>query len=232
MRPVLIFSHNYLIRDWRTIVREQLSLLSRTGLYERALKIRFGVCSTDFDSSKEFHDMVKFLDTDSKTEIRFHRENNNEKDTLIWLQRLCLENPGCDVLYYHAKGVTVDPLCDREQHRLRTSWRHAMEYFCMERWPLCTRLLQTHDCVGISYAEWMWPKPGFPEERLSERFFSGNFWWATSEHVNRTDRMENRDNWLGCETMITSAPHAYCNMYHPTVFPHEHYYDPADYRGK
>ena len=65
-RPVIVFSHNYLTKDWRTIVGEQLGLLKRTGLYAKAGKICFGVYSDDFDSLAEFQDMVRKLDTESK----------------------------------------------------------------------------------------------------------------------------------------------------------------------
>ena len=222
-RPVIVFSHNYLTKDWRTIVGEQLGLLKRTGLYAKAGKICFGVYSDDFDSLAEFQDMVRKLDTESKASITFHRTNDSERQTLILLQETCREFPEADVLYYHTKGVTTDPFSQPEKYRTVTSWRHAMEYFCMEKWPMCVELLKTHDCVGILYANWK-------NDFFEMVYFSGNFWWARSEHVNRTPPMSERDNWMGCETLVSSIPHVWFNLYHPTIMPQDFYFDPEDYR--
>lgn len=222
-RKVLVFSHNYLSKDWRTIVGEQLGLLRRTGLYGKASQIHFGVYSEDFDSLTEFQSMVRAVDTESKSKIDFHQTNDNERPTLMRLQEVCRENPGADVLYYHTKGVSSDPFSDPEKHRTVTSWRHAMEYFCIEKWPRCIDLLRTHDCVGILYANWK-------NAYFEMVYFSGNFWWATSDHVNRTPPMSERDNWMGCEGLITSVPHVFCNLYHPTIKPQGFFFDPQDYR--
>ena len=222
-RPVLIFSHSYLIKDWRTIVSEQMGLLKRTGLYAKAQRLHFGVYSEDFDSLAEFRDMVRKTDTESKSEIHIHAHNDAERQTLIVLQDKCRENPDADVLYYHTKGVTTDPFSDPEKHRTVTSWRHAMEYFCIERWPLCLDALKTHDCVGILYGEW--------DNRVWKmKFYSGNFWWSKSEHINKTPSMQGRDNWMGCETLVTSIPHAWSSIYHPTIMPQDFFFDPEDYR--
>jgi hypothetical protein len=222
-RPVLIFSHNYLVKDWRTIVGEQMGLLKRTGLYDKAAEIHFGVHSEDFDSIAEFGRMVRNLDLKSKSTIHVHPENDAEKRTLIILQETCRRVPEADVLYYHTKGVTADPFLDPEKYRTSTSWRRAMEYFSLEKWPLCINALKSHDCVGILYGEWdngVWKMT----------FFSGNFWWSKSEHMNNTPSMHGRDNWMGCETLVTSIPHAWSSLYHPTIMPQDFYFDPEDYR--
>lgn len=222
-RPVLIFSHSYLTKDWRAIVDEQLTLLKRTGLYEKAQSIHFGVYSEDFDSIAEFRDKVRKLDTQSKSEIRIHKFNDAERQTLIMLQETCRENPQADVLYYHTKGVTTDLFSDPEKYRTVTSWRNVMEYFCLEKWPLCLEALKTHDCVGILYGEW--------DNRVWKMvFYSGNFWWSKSEHINNTPSMYGRDNWMGCETLVTSIPHAWSSLYHPTIMPQDFFFDPEDYR--
>lgn len=222
-RTVLVFSHNYLTKDWRTIVDEQLMLLKRTGLYTRAGQIHLGVYSEDFDSITEFMDKVRRIDTDSKCTVKVHKENDSERQTLIMLQEVCLSSPEADILYYHTKGVTTDPFSDPEKHRTVTSWRRVMEYFCIEKWPVCIEALKSHDCVGILYGEW-------DNREWSMIFFSGNFWWSKSEHINKTPSMHERDNWMGCETLVTSIPHSWSSVYHPTIQPYGFYFDPQDYR--
>ena len=41
--PILIFSHNYLVGEWETIVTEQLQLLLDTKLYQASTKIHYCV---------------------------------------------------------------------------------------------------------------------------------------------------------------------------------------------
>lgn len=227
-KPIIIFSHNFLTNTWRTIVGEQMDLLKRTGLYDRASQIHFGVYSEEFDNIVEFTEKVKILDQNSKCKIHVQSTNDNERPTLIKLQEVCQENPGAFVLYYHTKGVSANPFSDPDTFKQRTSWRHCMEYFCIEKWPRCVDLLYTHDCVGPLYANWSNHIYGF-----NLAFFSGNFWWATSDHINKTPTMHERDNWMDCETLITSIPHVYCNLYFP--IPHKEtvqgfLFDPFDYR--
>lgn len=204
-------------------------LLKRTGLYEVASQLHFGVYADSFGSLDEFMDKVKFLDSDKKIKVYVHPENDNEKPTLLKLQEVCKENPGAYILYYHSKGVSVDPHLRPEEYRKRTAWRHCMEYFCLERWPKCVGLLENHDCVGILYASWSNHLVPFYLQ-----FFSGNFWWAKSDHINKTESMTERDNWMGCETMVTSAPHTYCTLYNPippATTVHDFFFDPKEYRN-
>lgn len=237
-RPVFIFSHSYLVNHWREILEEQLSLLRRTGLYARAERIFFGACSPDYDTSAEFEEMVMAFDRGSKSTLRFHKANRCEKDTLIWLQDECRARGENEtfVLYFHTKGVANGNRFESEDAFLkRTSWRHVMEYFCLERWPRCLEKLEGHDCVGALYAVWKWAKNNEGTEFHEYPFFSGNFWWSKSSHINRTVPLEertefNHDQWIECETMVTSAPHRYFNFYLPPIHPVHMLFNPGEYR--
>lgn len=96
-----------------------------------------------------------------------------EFPTLEMLREFCINNPGWHVMYLHSKGVTHNPAlqCIKD-------WRNCMLYWMVEKWEECVNWLSLgHDCVGVQYM----PVP--------MQHFQGNFWWAKSEFIARTNKV-------------------------------------------
>ena len=230
MKPILVFSHNYINHNWFEIVEEQLSKLVYSGLYDNATEIYYGAYAHDQFQLFKFIDLVKFWDTKNKIRIVNHPFNDGEKQTLILLQETVKNYPDANVLYYHTKGITS--LQTHEQHlgsldyKNIESWRHVMEYFNIEQWEDSIANLRSNeiiDTAGCLYVN----ESGYPYQF----FYAGNFWWAKSSYLNKLPDMKERDNRMGCELWIGSIEHDWINFYSGKggVIYHE-YFDPRDYR--
>ena len=105
--PILIFSHNYLVGEWETIVTEQLQLLLDTKLYQASTKIHYCVFAYENNAYKKFVNLVIQHDPLNKIQIIRHEENKFEFLTLKLLQDTIKQyKEEAYVLYYHTKGLT------------------------------------------------------------------------------------------------------------------------------
>jgi hypothetical protein len=155
----------------------------------------------------------------------------HEFPTLELIRKTCKENE-CYVCYYHLRGVTSPedniPVVDQ---------RHYMTYFNVERYDLCLKYLELgFDAVGVDLSTW------------PTTHFSGNFWWAKSEHINSLVNMEDlpeipnfypasdRKHRHRCEMWICSNPNSkYIEIWNSGIHPSSKGYVrylPETYRGK
>jgi len=227
-KPILVFSHNYIDHNWFEIVLEQLSKLIKSDLYNKATKIYYCAYAHDKWELFKFIELVNSHDLSNKIQIIIHPFNDGEKQTLIHLQEVCKNHPEAYVLYYHTKGITSlqnhSELKNLEYKNIE-SWRHAMEYFNIECWQSSLEGFSDGitSTIGIFYVG----DSGWP----NKYFYSGNFWWATSEYINTLPSMKDRDNRLGCELWIGTGSHRWRNLFKSkggNIY-HE-YYNPKEYR--
>ena len=152
---VAVFYHVYQHEDWLSLFKDQFGLLKSSGLFDAADHIHLGVNGeTSIESSI----------------VRVEVNPNplmEESDTLKSLLAYANENDA-KILYMHTKGIS------RPSQEM-TDWRNMMEYFCIEGWQECIDLLDKHDAVGCNFMDDC--HYGFYPH------FSGNFWWANSEHI-------------------------------------------------
>ncbi len=89
-----------------------------------------------------------------------------EFPTLDLLRHHAADNESI-VLYLHTKGASNGgPSID--------DWRACMLYWMVERWRECVdQIIKGYDAVGINRRE------------TPMAHFQGNFWWATSSHINK-----------------------------------------------
>jgi hypothetical protein len=158
--------------------QSQIHALYVSGLLENA-KLHIGVVG----------DIPLFYVPDN-AEVVYHKENNEETDTIKMIRDFCFENPDAYIMYFHTK-------CISRQTIYTESWRHYMEYFMIYRWPECVEYLNNgYDCCGTNWdvKTWYGDTP----------HFSGNFWWANASYINTLDHsyLENdirvyREFWIG-----------------------------------
>lgn len=177
--------------------------------------------------------MEEIAPKSDKIELIHHSDNPeaHEFPTLNLLRKVCKENE-CFVCYYHLRGVTspLDNLCVVDQ-------RHYMTFFNIERYKFCLGYLDKgFDAVGVDISRW------------PATHFSGNFWWARSEHINSLVDMEDlpaipdfynapdRKHRHRCEMWIGSNPtHNYLEMWNSGIHPTQKgfvRYPEENYRNK
>ena len=114
--------------------------------------------------------------TSDKIFLSFHGAlDDYEAPTHEYLQRYCNGFPQSLVYYFHCKGVTHpdSPLKERI-----VRWRMLMEQFVLMEWrDRVEALLFGNVACGVNLK-------GL-DDGVSWRHFSGNFWWARCDHINR-----------------------------------------------
>lgn len=224
-KDIIIFHHSYLVNNWLEIITEQLDLLKKSNLYENAEQIHFCCYSEIKENIIQFFSLIKEFDDQKKCTIVIEPYNDNERLTLTYMQSFCKNSSEKKVLYFHTKGVTSYLNYGEENFKNIRSWRKIMEYYVIENWQKCAELTINHDVIGIFYGK------NYVHNGLLP-FFSGNFWWSKVSHINKTPDMRDRDNWLGCESLITSIPHIWYNFRspEPNKDMYSQYFDPSAYR--
>lgn len=108
---------------------------------------------------------------------KYHNDDfgRGEFFTLEILRNFCRDaGVGVPVGYIHTKGVFngFDNPCIID-------WRQYMSYFVLERVQDCLKALaEGNDVVGVDWVT----EPN--------KHFSGNFWWATSQYINRLPQID------------------------------------------
>ena len=158
--PIVGFIHAATVHNWRDIVHEQLSLMRRSGLYQKSARIHLGLVGPEWDED--------FCDGKCAVAARCSDLSAFEFPTLVALYQQCLA-ADCLVYYVHTKGVVSG------QHIPHIhDWRRYMEHFIIARHEQCIAALETHDLCGVEWREC----PPWP-------LFGGNFWWARSDYIRR-----------------------------------------------
>lgn len=178
-KKIAVFYHVYQYGNWKDIFEQQSSLLTSSGLENQSSFIHVGVNGN-----------LALKPPTPKFVINYHKQPwTEETPTLQSVRSFASENPGWKILYFHTKGVS-QPI--QSTH----DWRKIMEYFCIENWKDCIDKLQEHDAAGCLYMDHCY-YGYFPH-------FSGNFWWTTSDYINRLDHSfledgirQNREFWIG-----------------------------------
>lgn len=160
MRDFNLFLHVCSLKRYKEIFNE---------MWEKSIPA-FNNCKKMYVSVVGPGRMEDIIPKNDKIEL-IHQSDDpeaHEFPTLHLIQKICKENE-CYVCYYHLRGVTspLDNLCVVDQ-------RHYMTYFNIEQYRSCLNLLETQkvDALGVDVFDW------------PARHFSGNFWWARSEHIN------------------------------------------------
>jgi hypothetical protein len=168
---IALFYHLFQDGKWGEILADQISLIRSSGLFDSAEFISVGINGNNLLRGSE---KFKFYINES--------QDKEETPTLARLKDFAEENPDYKILYLHSKGATKNSDCVDD-------WRNLMNYFVIERWKECLRLLDANDAVGCNYSE---------DTFLGHHpHFSGNFWWANAEYINKLDNkfLESESRW-------------------------------------
>lgn len=177
---IIVFYHLYQYGPWEAVFNEQYGLLRSSGLFDAADGIFIGINGNQ---------TAQFPNEKVYSAINEHPEMH-EADTLKALAYTASTVPDAKILYIHSKGVS-------NYNKKSNDWRKMMNHFCIEKWQDCVDLLQDHDAVGCNYLN-------YPDNDILKPHFSGNFWWANAEYINKLDMSYldhpnrfSREFWIG-----------------------------------
>jgi hypothetical protein len=159
MRDIYVFLHVCSLKRYKEIFNE---------MWEKSIPL-LNDCTKMYISVVGPGKMEDVVPKSEKIQIIHHSDDPeaHEFPTLHLIQKVCKEKESY-VCYYHLRGVTSpeDNMCVVDQ-------RHYMTYFNIERYKDAINTLESGaDAVGVDYNSW------------PTVHFSGNFWWAKSEHIN------------------------------------------------
>lgn len=165
---------------WREIVAETVGFVDGSGLYDAAASLHCIVVGPNPDTRYlacrgypkwETVDYGGWLD-------------EYEYPTLRALWSKAKADPSACYLYLHTKGASAgreNSLGAYNGKRFRDRWRKIMLYNLVTRWRDRVEDLASCDSVGVFGVGGPFPH------------YSGNFWWATGEHLAKLPEPEPRD---------------------------------------
>jgi hypothetical protein len=113
------------------------------------------------------------------------------------------------VLYFHTKGASH---CGRETEIYTKSWRHFMEYYCIENWKNCiTKLDLGFESAGVLWLNHIYCNHPHLENKEGDGFYAGSFYWIKSSILNQIIKING---------LSTSR---YCMEEMPAIIKHKHF---------
>ncbi len=195
-KPIKLFYHTYLVGNYRLLIHEQLLKLFSSGLYKACKEIYVGISSHDSANTKW---VLNLIENYPKIIPLVFEENDAERSTLRYLHHHALQE---DTYFYYfmTKNVATNtgmksPISE-EQIIKNELWRVSMEYNTIDKWEDCIYYLkQGYDAVGCNFRS---------NSHLGNHpHFSGNFWWASSNHIKSLDHNYLHDkNLLGPQNSL------------------------------
>jgi len=170
-----VFYHVGQFGNWQNLFHEQINSLVVSGLYQEADFIHIGINGEE-----------ELPFTFPKFVIKYNTNKATEADTLKSLHDFCKENLDYKVFYFHTKGATQE---DTYKNFNVQKWRYYLEYFNVHKWKDCVAALENTDTAGVELIR----KTGLINQDTGiteweeNHHYSGNYWWANAEYINRLD---------------------------------------------
>lgn len=211
MKKVIVYVHICTIENWGAVFEHLLNSIINSGLINVLSEIRLGVLGCK--ASVEELIAEKYPQLQEKIHIIFYSTNKElyERPTLEHL-RASSDLEDFNALYLHTKGVRDK---NRELRDNIQMWVDMMLHFLVYQYPNCLALLETHSSVGCHLFNRINPKI-LRESATGKscRHYSGNFWWATSEHLKSlSDKIGPK--YLDPELWIGSGPKPLHSVHQP-----------------
>lgn len=176
---VYVWIHVGLLGRWKEILKEELDLLKSSGLAKHA-KIFYCVVGGSKKNVEPFMGGLDHECVGDYKDVRLY-----ECPTLHHLHNFAKQNSNKKVLYIHTKGTS------RPKDSNSDEWRRYMLYFLVGHYKDCLYFLDSYSTVGIHL--------------VSGNHYSGNFWWAQTNHLCTLDHLSENACWS--EKSMTSPNH-------------------------
>ena len=162
-----IFYHIYCCQSTLPILRDQISKIHFSGLYQ-SIDTIFCFLVGEPDYINECIKCIQVSGSRFKIAELGPNDTTYERFTLLKIRDYI--TPEDKVLYIHTKGT------GRHNSTPVYYWRTCMEYILFSKHKRCLEELETHDIVGVFYLI------SFQENM---NHFSGNMWWANGSYLLR-----------------------------------------------
>lgn len=196
--------HVYPSLYWKKHVCNKFERMQRNGLFEAGIDLHINIIKpTQEDllwlkeSCDEFADNIQ---------IYPQEENFVEFEAIRIAKDLAHVKNGY-TLYFHTKGCSRNAFDDPRIY----DWDEMMSFFVIDNWQKCIEKLNDYNCVGCNFLS------GYPKH------FSGNFWWARNDYINKLPQPEKTEFRWAYEFWIGYSPEMkpFC-PYHSSI---NHYND-------
>jgi len=186
-----------LFGNYEEVVKNTINKIADSDLYIEADSINVCLLKKNYSI-----DLNKY----SKIKIIYESSNFEEFEypTLIRLYEHAIAEDGY-FLYIHTKGVS-----DQTNGTCSSDWRNYMEYFTIEKWRTCIKLLEDYDAVGVNY------------KNEPYKHYSGNFWWSKSSYIKTLERPKKTNNRFEYEAWIASGNINPCSLHNSNI---NHYHN-------
>lgn len=160
-----VFYHVACMGDWKSVVAEQTTLMSRAGLDK-------AICSVlgSYEDAETAKAIASFNGVDLRVAHRSADLAEYERPTLEMVHgwsKEHIDDPLAWLIYLHTKGVS----CPGDE--VKKHWRRIMGREVVALWRRNARLMELADAVGVTWVEGSHP------------YFAGNFWCARADWVAR-----------------------------------------------
>ena len=187
--------------EWKRSFDMIFNYIKNYGLYDITSEIRLGIIN-DTGNIIENYRL-----NDSKFKVFFFGDSTlYERPTLLHMKNSCTTD-GDDVYYWylHTKGLRHFGK-DRESYVI--DWIKLLLYWNIRKWNLAIEKLKIHDTYGCNV--------------LDQTFYSGNFWWATSKHINNLPSTI-PEHYIAPEEWVFKINKNYCEIYSSYIEGEGHY---------
>jgi hypothetical protein len=187
---VIGFAHWCMVNDYMDIIKEQINLILRSGLYSRVDKIYIGCLG----EKSAYNRLKSFISPHPKFEIYSYDIDikKYEFHTLKIVHEVSLENEKFYGFYIHTKGVNYPG------NQGGKYWLDYMNYYNLTKWRDAVKHL---DVGYYTYGVKLLPSSYPPAFKMH---YSGNFWWFNSDYVATLPPIDSMDkcNRYNAETWI------------------------------
>lgn len=185
-RFIVGFIHVYMVNEFADILIEQITLMQKSGLYDRVHAIH--VCCLGTQENKEIVENI--IRPYSKINLALHSTNETlyEFATIVYLKKTADLVSSFYGFYIHSKGVTWPG------HEGGKYWRDYMNHYIINKWKANLSLLEFgYDTCGVKMINKTFPL-----------HYSGNYFWFNSDYIkmlipiNKLDRTNrfNAEMWV------------------------------------
>jgi len=175
----IVFYHVHLINLYKSIVTDQLTKIFASGLYKNCDSIELYISSKDEKKTAWLLRIIQKYDKiiphiiDAEMMLRVPVGTRESVLTLQEMRKMAEVTPG----YYcclHTKSIYNTGL-SQEEFDKKEMWRLSMDYATIVEWEKNIEMLNTFNAVG--------PNLRYDTHVGYHPHFSGNYWWATHEHI-------------------------------------------------
>jgi hypothetical protein len=179
--------------DYLEVVKEQLSTIKESGLYEECSQIY--VCLAGGKPRK-----LKAV-LPPKARIAYHSRVDQFELPALHMVKEYTE-AGDQILYLHTKGVSRSG----SRRVAGDHWRRYMDWGCVERYREHLEALKAHDISGVQLTNL---NSRFTRLCGSQKVYAGNYWWANGDYIQKLTAPEiGQNRWLAEGWIFGAEPKA------------------------